>query len=198
MRLLFKPLSLAFALALSTAASAQETTDPATGLDLGQPAQATQAPQPYVKETFGDWQLRCLPNPEGEEPCQLYQLLMDGEGNQVAEVSFFRLPEGSRAALGANIVAPLETLLTQGLVIGVDEAEPRRFAFTFCNPGGCVARIGFSEEEVAQLKGGGVASMTLVPVGAADAPVILNMSLSGITAGIDALPVPVAPAGASN
>jgi len=190
MRSLVKPLSLVAALTLSNAAYAQETTDPAAGLDLGQPAVAG----PYVKETFGDWQERCLPNPNGEDPCQLYQLLLDGDGNQVAEVSLFRLPEGGRAPLGANIVAPLETLLTQGLVIAVDTNEPRRFAFTFCNPGGCVARVGFSADEVALLKAGTAASLTLVPVGAPDTPVVLTMSLSGITAGIDALPVAPVPA----
>jgi len=190
MRSLLKPLSLAAALVLSNTAFAQETTDPATGLDLGQPA--TPAPGPYVKDTFGDWQERCLPNPDGEDPCQLYQLLLDADGNQVAEVSLFRLPEGGRAELGANIVAPLETLLTQGLVIAVDDSEPRRFAFTFCNPGGCVARVGFTADEVAQFKAGTSATLTLVPVGAPDTPVVLSMSLSGITAGIDALPVAAA------
>ena len=127
--------ALAFA-ALAGPVHAQEATNPAAGLDMGQVDGEMPAGAPYIKEQFGDWALRCLNNLEGDDPCQLYQLLMDGEGNSVAEISMFLLPEGGQAAAGATIMTPLGTLLTEGLMISVDGASPRRYVYTFCNVNG--------------------------------------------------------------
>jgi len=147
---------------------AQETeADPSDGLDLGTPVQAEpEGPQPgqtYTAAVFNDWSLRCLKQEEGTDPCQLYQLL------------------------AATIVAPLETLLTEQLTISVDGSQPRRYAFTFCNAGGCVARVGFTTEEVTQFKRGNAATLRLVPAGNPESEVILNVSLSGFTAAMNAL-----------
>ena len=169
------------------------TDDPAADLALGQPVSDEPAiGQPYDREFFGDWSLRCLRTEEGPEPCQLYQLLLDTEGNAVAEFSLFPLPEGSRAAAGATIVAPLETLLTEQLTLSVDGANPRVYPFTFCNLGGCVARVGFTAEEVAEFKAGAAAQLRLVPAAAPDQEVVLTISLSGFTAGYDTTTTPPA------
>ena len=75
--------------------------------------------QPYVAETHGDWSLRCMRVPEGEaEPCQLYQLLEDGEGNAVAEVTVLPLNAESQAAAGVTVVAPLETVADVMAIVG--------------------------------------------------------------------------------
>lgn len=203
---LSRPLAVALAFgfvsASGFAAVAQETTEapaeapaepaapaaeaPADGLSMGQ----TPADGPgssYVKEAFGAWELRCVRVAEGAEPCQLYQLLKDGEGTSVAEIGMFALPEGGEAAAGATIIAPLETLLTAGLRLGVDAAEPKIYPFTFCSQMGCVARVGFTAAEVAAFKAGGKATVTIVPAVAPDQTVALDMSLSGFTAGFDAV-----------
>lgn len=164
--------------------------DPSAGLDMGQPVDAApQEPQPgqaYLREEFGDWSLRCLRVPEGDDPCQLYQLLYDEEGNTVAEINLFPLPPGGQAAAGANIVAPLETLLTEGLRLSVDGANERRYPFTFCNRAGCVARVGFTNAEVEQFKRGRAARLVIVPAAAPDQEVALTVSLTGFTAGFNA------------
>lgn len=195
------------ALLLAAPAYAQETTteepaaeapaaDPADGLSLGTPLDeagpATIADlavgQPYVRGESGDWLFRCLKAEEGTvDPCQLYQLLNDENGNSVAEISMFPLPGSGRAAAGATIVAPLETLLTEQLTISVDGGAARRYPFTFCNTAGCVARVGFTEEEVQQFKRGNVAKVTMVPAAAPEERVELNVSLTGFTAGYDNL-----------
>jgi invasion protein IalB len=168
-------------------ATGEAATDP--GLDLGEPVEGEAAePQPgqaYVREEFGDWSLRCLRVAEGEEPCQLYQLLQDQEGNSVAEISLFPLPEGQPAAAGATIVTPLETLLTEELTLSVDGGAARRYPFTFCNPAGCVARVGFTPEEVQQFRAGSAAQLTIVPAAAPDQTVDLAISLTGFTAGFE-------------
>ena len=168
--------------------------DPAADLNMGAPVDgaAPQVGQPYIREAFGDWSLRCLKAETGEDPCQLYQLLKDVDGNAVAEISMFPLPAGAQAAAGATIVAPLETLLTEQITISVDGTGARRYPFTFCNQAGCVARVGFTAEEVAQFKAGAEASMRIVPAAAPDQEVVLKISLVGFTVGYDGTATPPA------
>lgn len=195
---LHRPLALGLALMLGTIAAlpamAQEAAAPAegtaapapdAGLSMGQ-APADGVGSTYVKESFEAWELRCVKTETGNDPCQLYQLLKDAQGNSVAEIGMFTLPEGGQAVAGATIIAPLETLLTAGLRLGVDESQPKAYPFTFCSPVGCVARVGFTAEEVAAFKAGGKAVMTIVPAAAPDKTVVLDVSLKGFTAGYDA------------
>lgn len=157
----------------------------ATDLSLGEPVQ--QVGQPYIREEFGDWALRCLRAPEGQnDPCQLYQLLLDENDNAVAEISMFPLADGGRAAAGATIVVPLETLLNEQLTLTVDGGQARRYPYTFCNAAGCVARVGFTTEEVNLFKRGNAATLRMVPAGAPDQEVVLSISLNGFTAGYNA------------
>jgi invasion protein IalB len=162
---------------------------PATepGLALGEEVTADGVGAPYTQEVFTDWELRCIRTAEGDDPCQLYQLLNDQDGNSVAEVTMFTLPGGQQAVAGATIITPLETLLTEEILIQVDSASPKRYPFSFCTAGGCVGRIGFTAEDVAALKAGNKATITIVPVAAPDQKVNLNLSLKGFTAGYEAV-----------
>jgi invasion protein IalB len=185
---------------LGSGVLAQETPAPATdapaavqgdaaaadGLSLGTEAQDGPG-STYVSATHGDWDLRCVRAEDGSDPCQLYQLLKDAEGNAVAEISLFGLPAGQQAAAGATIIAPLETLLTANLSMQVDGAKARVYPFTWCSQIGCVARVGFTAEELAGFKKGNKATITIVPVVAPDEKVVLNVSLKGFTAGFDAV-----------
>lgn len=165
------------------------------GLTMGEPdtgngaaAQQGQQPETYIKATHGDWQLQCLRVPEGSEapdPCQMYQLLTDGNGGNVAEVSIFRLAEGGQVSAGGTFVVPLETLLPQKLTIAVDGGQAKRYDYSFCTQIGCYARVGFTAEDVNRFKAGKVANITIVPAMAPDQKVELSMSLSGFTAAYD-------------
>lgn len=188
---LLRPLPL-IALLAAAPLAAQEAPpagDADVALDMGEPAEGAdpegQVGETYVEAEFGDWSLRCLRREDGNDPCQLYQLLLDGEGNAVAEISLFPLPSGGQAAAGATIVAPLETLLTEELTLDVDGTGARRYPFTFCNRAGCVARVGFTADEVQQFRGGNAARLTIVPAAAPDQTVDLTISLSGFTAGFE-------------
>lgn len=176
------------------AVPAEPTTDGAApaeatpGVSLGEPVEGEpQVGQPYVREEFGDWSLRCLRTEDGNDPCQLYQLLLDSEGNAVAEISMFPLPPGQEAIAGGEIVAPLMTLLTEDLTMSVDGANGRRYPFSFCNAAGCVARVGFTAAEVEQFRAGNAGLLSLVPAMAPDQRVDLAISLSGFTAGYEAV-----------
>jgi len=142
----------------------------------------------YKVEDHGDWELRCVVAPPGQQdPCNLYQLLRDRNGNDVAEISLFPLPEGSEAAAGATIITPLETLLTEQVTLSVDGGGARRYPFTFCGQIGCFSRIGLRAEEVESFKRGAKATLTIVPLAAPDQKVTLDISLSGFTAGYAAV-----------
>ncbi len=154
-------------------------------LDLGTPAEEGPGTA-YIRETTGDWQIECIRVPEGqEEPCQMFQPMIDADGNQVANVRIFRLPEGGEAVAGALVAVPLETLLTAQLTITVDNAKPQRYPFSVCDRLGCYARLGFRKAEVDAYKKGAKATITLVPFVAPDQKVDLDMSLKGFTAAFD-------------
>jgi invasion protein IalB len=143
--------------------------------------------QTYVREEFGDWDLRCVRTEDGTDPCQLYQLLLDEEGNSVAEVSMFAIDDEGPASAGATIITPLETLLTEQIRIAVDASPVKQYPFSFCSQVGCFSRVGFTAEEVDAFRRGSVATITIVPAAAPTQRVNLNMSLIGFTAGFEAV-----------
>jgi invasion protein IalB len=167
------------------AAAATATDD----LSLGQPVNSGGIGETYVAATFEEWEQRCVRTESGADPCQLYKLLKDGEGNNVAEFTVFSLPEGSEgpAVAGATFIAPLETLLTAGMRMQIDDGQSKAYPFTFCAQLGCVVRLGFTAEEVAAMKKGANATITIVPFVAPDETVKLTVSLKGFTAGLAAV-----------
>ncbi len=173
---------------------AQETTTPAapaepegtleelpTGRDAVQPGQG------YLLDRFTDWTLRCVRlSGDRADPCQMHQTLLGEDGSPTAEVNIFNINRPELAAAG-TFVTPLETLLSRGIIVSVDGGEERSYPFTFCNPQGCVAQVGFTPEDIAAFRAGNSARLVIFPVAAPDTEVPLTMSLSGFTAGFNAL-----------
>lgn len=200
------PLVAALALLAPTASFAQESNGAATEddntretqsideqLSLGEdPEAAAGVGQPYTREVIGAWEMRCIKAAEEsneEEPCQMYQLLDDGEGAPVAEVSLFRLPPGGQAIAGATVIVPLETSLPQQMTMRIDGGDARRYPFAFCNPVGCYVRLGLTEADVTAMKRGNEAVLSIVPALAPDQTVELPVSLEGFTASYDKVSV---------
>lgn len=172
---LWKAFVVCSALASGQAAFAQDTDISADSIGLDERA--------YISEVIGDWALQCLRTEDGgEEPCQMYQKLTDGNGTPVMEITVFKLQGRGIITAGASIVVPLETLLTSGLRMQIDSAPERRFDFAFCTEFGCYARLGLTAEDVAALKKGAVAALRIVPAAAPDQEVALDLSLRGFTA----------------
>jgi len=203
----FTALPLAFTLAMGSAVTLQAQSDAtaedataeesATGgstlqdqLSLGEDADKDpDLGRPYTREVVGAWEMRCIKTEEETDPCQMYQLVNDPDGNPVAEVSLFRLPAGGQAVAGATIVVPLETSLTNQLTIAVDGGNARRYPFAFCNPVGCYVRLGLTEQDINAFKRGNQAVLTIVPALAPDQKIPLVLSLEGFTAGHDKVSV---------
>lgn len=177
------------AMAQETPAPAAEAPAPAAPAPAPAEAPANGEPkvgQPYAKETHGDWTLRCMKTEDGKDPCELYQLLKDKDGNAVAETSI--LPMSGKVQAVITFVAPLETDLQAGLGLQIDSAKMARYPFMLCAPVGCISRIGMTDAELAPLKKGSKATVSVAPFGAPkDQPVNLSLSLSGLTKGLDAL-----------
>lgn len=179
MRSLFTLPTAALALSLLAAPGVAQDAE----LDMGQGSDAApEIGQTYKREEIGDWNIDCVKAEDGQaEPCQMTQLMTREDGNPIATAAFFRTPEGSQAAAGATIMVPLETLLPAGLLMNVDGNQNKAYNFSFCNASGCVARVGFTEEEMAAFRAGAVATLTIRPAAAADVEVPMTLSLTGFT-----------------
>lgn len=206
------PMTLAVVMALTTSVAAQDaetqTPDATTGEapaaqpeQQGQPEQAAPSAAPaldlgqevqtgprlgerYSKEKHGDWDLACVKTEAPQDPCSLLQIVLDENGNPLAEMSLFRIESAnSPAVAGATVIVPLETQLAAGLTIAIDGAPAKRYGFTFCNQLGCVAQIGLTQEDVDAYKRGNEAVMSLRPAQAPDRVIDMKLSLSGFTAG---------------
>jgi len=178
--------------------TATEEEQPESVFNMGEPVdengdpvapepQEIQPGQQYLEAVFSDWAQRCLKVEEGEDPCQMYQLLNDEDGNSVAEIAIVPLTDAGQAVAGATIVVPLDTLLTEQLTLRVDGGQARRFPYNFCNAGGCVTRVGLTNEDINLFRRGASATLSMVPAAAPDQTVTVTMSLSGFTAAFNAV-----------
>ena len=167
------------------AANSTEKEVEKAGISLGE--EVSDLGTTYVKETYGDWQLNCVRTELPSDPCQLYQLMQDGQGNSIAEINLFNLPPGAQAIAGASIVTPLETLLTQQVTLRIDNGQAKRYPFTLCASMGCIARVGFTQPELDAFRKGNKGTFVIVPAMAPDQQVQINLSLKGFTDGFNAM-----------
>lgn len=174
-------LVLAAAFCLTTPALAQvgSLSDGSLMNDNSSAAPAQAADEEVSSEIIGDWDLQCSVSGPEPRPCRMYQLLKDPQGNAVAEVTMYRLPEGAPAAMGATFIVPLQTLLPQQLTLALDGVLANRIPYSYCTQIGCLARLGISAIEAEAYKNGQNVTVSLVPAVAPDQVVSVTMSLKG-------------------
>ena len=163
----------------------QSEQNAAESLSLGLNIEVPNIGQPYIAERIGDWNIRCIRSENGQDPCELFQLLVNNEGNPLSEIMVFPLPQGQVAIAGATIIVPLKTLLTARMTIGFDTETTKSYPYSFCTEIGCIARIGLTEGDIALMKGGNQSVITIRHMDAPDKALNLNLSLSGFTAGFN-------------
>lgn len=195
--------ALAFAVSMAaTAPMAQQTesepqNEPDTAttgvesqLDLGQPVEdGPKLGERYSKQEFADWNLACIKTEAEQDPCSLLQIMKDDKGTPIGEFQLFRIKEGGQAVAGATVIVPLESFLPAQLTISVDGQPGKRYNYTFCNPIGCVAQIGLTQDDVNAFKKGAAATISLRPAPAPDQVVEMVMSLKGFTAGYEVVDI---------
>ncbi|UWQ97352.1 invasion associated locus B family protein [Rhodobacteraceae bacterium M385] len=189
----FKPIVLGFVAALTLPSLAlAQAAEPLVLPDRSE----VEAGEPYVAEIFRDWQVRCIRS-EGEDipdRCEMFQLLEEENGNPVAEfrIAAALIDDGETVA-NATILTPLDTLLSPGLQIRVDDAEPAVVPYAFCRPIGCFVQLSLTAENVAQFENGADTQVVLFALlrdelgQMGGAPVPTTASLRGFTAAFDSL-----------
>ena len=137
--------------------------------------------EPYIKERFENWTLKCIKPVNSIERCEANQIIFNQKKQPVAEISIIKLPKGQVAAAAATIIVPLETILSEGLVLAIQELEPKKYQFKFCNSLGCYSQIGLTDDEVEALKRKEKASIFLKHTSSGDQQIMIPMSLDGFT-----------------
>ena len=152
-------------------------------------AQQTENTGPYVRETHGAWEVRCVKLADNET-CTLYQLLKDKNDISVAEINVEVLPLGNQASAGITLITPLGTSLAAQLGWHIDDEKIRQYPYGWCEQSGCVARFGLTQEDVTSMKKGANGKVYVVSIATPNEPFVLNLSLTGFTAAWNSVPQP--------
>ena len=165
--------------------SAQE----ASGLSIGKPLETLREPgEVYLAGNKGDWNVRCITgNPGENDRCEIQQLLFLNENTPIAHISIFKLSDGEVAVAAANVMVPLETLLTKKFRFAFSEKLVKEFQYSFCNQDGCLVRMGLLEEDISAMKKGSSSKLSITHISRPESSINLDLSLSGFTAAFDAL-----------
>lgn len=169
---------VALAIAATPLPAAAQT---AAQQQMQQPGAST---QPTETQTFGDWTLACGNDPANNKVCQLAQQAVDTQSNRpVVRLALTYRPGQQTPTL--LMVAPLGVLLPKQVQVQIDAGKTATLPFVTCTPGGCQTMVELNADTVQQMKGGTKFNITFFLPN--EKPVTVPMSLSGFTAGMDAL-----------
>ncbi len=135
---------------------------------------------------FKDWKLRCK-QPEGADKkiCQITQHIVLKESKRtLLRVAVDYIPEQDDR-LGVVLTLPLGIALPPGIILTVDNGEPRRLPIEYCIRAGCRVRLTIDDTLLAAFKAGIEAQVTFHDI--SRQPVGVPVSLRGFTAGLNAL-----------
>lgn len=142
--------------------------------------------QGVVKNTYGNWQLRCeTPAGAASEQCFLVQnVAAEDRPHVTLLVIVLKTADGKSRLL--RVVAPLGVLLPSGLGLKIDSADVGRAGFVRCLATGCVAEVTMEETLINQMKSGKQA--TFIVFQTSEEGIGIPVSLDGFGPGFDALP----------
>jgi invasion protein IalB len=142
--------------------------------------------QGTVRNTFGDWQLRCETPPGAQaEQCALVQnVAAEDRPNVSLVVIVLKTADGKSRLL--RVVAPLGVLLPSGLGLKIDQTDIGRAGFVRCLTTGCVAEVVMEDNLINQLRSGQTA--TFIVFQTPEEGIGIPVSLNGFGAGFDSLP----------
>ncbi len=142
--------------------------------------------QGTVRSVHGDWEMRCeTPAGAQTEQCALTQFVQAADRDNIGlNVFIFRTADGQARLL--RVFAPLGVFLPAGLGLRVDDASIGTAGFVRCLPEGCMAEAVIDDELLGKLRGGTTA--TFIVFETPEEGIGIPISLSGFTAGFEALP----------
>jgi invasion protein IalB len=151
-------------------------------LSTGEAANA----QGVVKNTYGDWQMRCeTPAGAKAEQCALVQNVAAEDRPNMSLVIIVLKTADAKSRL-LRVVAPLGVLLPAGLGLKIDQADIGRAGFVRCLTTGCIAEVVMEDTLISQMKGGQTA--TFIVFQTPEEGIGIPVTLNGFGTGFDALP----------
>ncbi len=141
--------------------------------------------QGTVKQTAGDWQIRCDTPPGAKsEQCALVQsVTAEDRPNVGLSIIVLKLADNKNRLL--RVLAPLGVLLPAGLGLRIDDAEIGRAGFVRCLPDGCVAEVVMDENLITKLRTG--KSAVFIIFQTPEEGIGIPVSLNGFGPGFDGL-----------
>ncbi|MGE0152936.1 MAG: invasion associated locus B family protein [Reyranellaceae bacterium] len=103
-------------------------------------------PQPLA-EAYGHWRVRCALNIRSQETCRAEQVLRDDHGQPQLALIVHPGSQGKPAQL--EIMPPWGISVQAGVVLQVDGGAALRTPLLSCQPSGCEAMLGLSDQLVA-------------------------------------------------
>lgn len=142
--------------------------------------------QGEVKETHGEWEIRCeTPTGARAEQCALIQFVVADDRPNVG-LTVIILKTADKKARVLRVLAPLGVLLPSGLGLRIDSQNLGNAAFVRCvADGGCVAEIVMDDKLVDSFKKGNIATFVIFQT--PEEGIGIPIELKGFTAGFDAL-----------
>lgn len=139
-----------------------------------------------ARETdYQDWRVRCETPDGGSEQCMMFQSVgSDERPGRLLNIAVRYLPDQPVAL--AQISVPLGVYLPNGLVIQIDDRNPLRIPFEYCNSGGCTTRIQLQDDILGAMKAGQQMTVEIVQFINAK-KYYADISLKGFTAAFGAL-----------
>ena len=156
------------------------------GLLLSTPAGAQEKPG-TVKSNHGAWSIVCdKPAGSSTDQCALMQNVIADDRPEVG-LSVVILKTADRKARILRILAPLGTLLFNGLGLNVDGNNLGRIYFIRCFSDGCYAEVEIDDNLMKVLRAGKIATF-IIYVSRDEDGIGIPIDLTGFGEGYDALP----------
>jgi invasion protein IalB len=144
------------------------------------------AAQGPVKNTFGDWQMRCeTPAGARTEQCAMVQSVQAEDKPNVSLVVIVLKTADGRSRL-LRVIAPLGVLLPSGLGLKIDATDVGRAGFVRCLPSGCIAEVVMDDELLGKLRSGQAA--TFIVFQTPEEGIGIPVSLNGFGTAFESLP----------
>jgi invasion protein IalB len=142
--------------------------------------------QGAVRNTFGDWQLRCeTPAGAKVEQCALVQSVQAEDKPTVTLVVIVLKTADGKSRL-LRVIAPLGVLLPAGLGLKIDDTDVGRAGFVRCLPSGCVAEVVMDDKLIEQMSAG--QSATFIIFNTPEEGIGIPLTLAGFRDGFARLP----------
>jgi invasion protein IalB len=139
-----------------------------------------------VKNTFGDWQMRCeTPAGARTEQCAMVQSVQAEDKPNVSLVVIVLKTADGRSRL-LRVIAPLGVLLPSGLGLKIDATDVGRAGFVRCLPSGCIAEVVMDDELLGKLRAGQAA--TFIVFQTPEEGIGIPVSLNGFGTAFESLP----------